>query len=101
MVNKFVIAFSRAEFEEWYQLRSPEIFHGDIRLVYVSDVNILKGHRDISGYLVGQWYKRVDIAEIIASILVSRRDDQPNLFYNYVEKFPYRLDEKGRIIEYR
>lgn len=101
---KFVIAGTRAEFDYWFhdfiERNGLELGWDTYQLIYVTGVDMLRGRRDISGYLVGSWYNRNNIAEIIEQIRVSNTDP-PNLFYNYVEKFPYRLDEKGRIIEYK
>ena len=90
MENKFVVAHNHIEFKTWYELRAPEIMDHDIRLVFVTFPDILRGHRDISGYLVGNWYKRSDIAEIIENIVVSNFV-HPNLYYDYKRKCPYRL----------
>ena len=91
MENKFVIALNHTEFKSWYELRASEIMQNDIRLVYVVNPDILRGHINISGYLVGRWYKRDDIGWIILQIRCNNRQP-PNLHYDVVKKCPYRFD---------
>lgn len=102
MDRKFIIAYNRTEFKQWYHPRAEEFIKKEINIVYVTCPKVLRGHRDISGYLIGQWYKRDDIAEIIELIRLSNVSNRYlNLYYDYEMQYAYKINHiTGQRIEY-
>jgi hypothetical protein len=70
MITYYIISGNHNEFNAWK--KKPEIlenyFH---QFVYVSGVDSLRGIREPHGKLIGTWYNRPDLNDILHQLLVA------------------------------
>ena len=75
MIKHYIIAGSHNEFNTWK--KKPEIqaitYLEDVihQFVYVSGVDSLRGIREPHGKLIGTWYNRPDIYDILYQLLAA------------------------------
>lgn len=75
MITHYIIAGTHQEFVNWK--KKPEIqaiaFLEDTvhQFVYVSSVNSIRGIREPHGKLIGTWYNRPDLNDILHQLLIA------------------------------
>jgi hypothetical protein len=90
----YVVAYSMREYDYWVNNRP---FNIEEVPVCVTGPNRLKGKHNISGYLIGQWYKRSDIYQIIEQLHICITSKPFGIYWDYVRNAPYSIENNKRI----
>jgi hypothetical protein len=71
----FIIAGTYDQYRNWVKKNIDRIYQSDTsrsislsNFVYVSKLDVLRGHREVHGYFVGTFRNRPDIRDIVIQI---------------------------------
>ena len=77
MINGWVIAGSNAQFLTWMQ--SNQHKYPNVRLMHVSNANVIRGFTNPHGIFVGTWLDRPDIEDILMVLWTSTHETNEGL----------------------
>ena len=95
--NLFVISRTWEEYEKFKINCLNNGKYTNHKMVYVSSVNILRGHSNPDGVFIGEWWERSDIDDIMLVLLASVHRDKNDglktaLRFLHTKRGPTRID---------
>jgi len=88
----FVICYNRDEFKRFIDYKSLELWSAGqtsvslSHFIYVSGAETIRGYRNPHGWFYGRWKQREDIANILATLLISSETINPVVSKLYQER---------------
>jgi hypothetical protein len=67
----YVVAGNYGQFRAYLMKQNPRV-----NCRYVSEVDVVRGQRDIRGVFIGTWYERNDIFSILVCLHMANKDNE-------------------------